>query len=230
MSRQCVGAGLLRRPGRRRARPRTRRPAATSWPRSASAGRPRRARRRTTCRVVTLRTGIVLAADGGALPRMVAAVQAVRRRPVRIGPPVHVVDSPRRLGGHRASRHRRPARARTGESRLPGAGPQPRVRRGARSRAAPAQLDPRRPASPSAWRWARWRSRCCSPAPGWSRQPRCPAGTDSCTRRSAPPSRPCCDRGRDGLSYRLRFDHSSVIPRTSAASDYNTVTRKPPDR
>ena len=50
-------------------------------------------------RVVMLRSGVVFAREGGALPQLAAAVQAIRRWTCRQRPAVRLVDPRARLGG-----------------------------------------------------------------------------------------------------------------------------------
>ena len=168
--RQLVGAGLLRRPRRRRAaedaaaQPRLPRrrlrplggrgaPGSRRRPRRLAAHRHRPGRRRRRA-----------AADG-------AAVQAVRRRAVGLGRQfmswIHLDD----WVGICVPRPDRRARPGPDTSRIAESRSQSGVRRGARTCAAPAQLDPA-PGFALASRSGRWRSRCCSRARGWSRPQR----------------------------------------------------------
>ena len=84
------------------------RPATTSSPRSASTGSAPRARRAATaCGPTSLRFGVVLAGEGGALPLMAAAVPRRLRRTARKRPPVVSVDPCRGRGRARVRCARR---------------------------------------------------------------------------------------------------------------------------
>ena len=96
---QRLGRRLLRRPGRRGARPRTAPPGSGSWPSSAGPGRRPRPRRPPAMRVVPLRVGVVLSHQGRGAGQAAPAVQAGPRRAARLRAPVPELDHPRRRGG-----------------------------------------------------------------------------------------------------------------------------------
>ena len=92
-----------------------------AWEAASAPGRELGVRR------VLARTGVVLARDGGAFPKMAAAVPARRRRRPRFGEAVDAVDPSRRRdrGARVPARERRGARC--GQSRRAGAGDAGRV-------------------------------------------------------------------------------------------------------
>ena len=105
----------------------------------ARVGGARRWRAAARTRVVLLRTGLVLARDGGALPQLALPFRLVRRRPARVGPPGTCRGSTSRLGrrwcgGRSTTSHV----SRAAESHRAGAGDQRGVRARARPRAAAA--------------------------------------------------------------------------------------------
>ncbi len=103
---------------------------AIEWEREAMAAAP-------VTRVVLLRTGVVLAREGGALPQMALPFRFFAGGPHRLGPPAGVVDSRRRLGEHGALGARRAARQRSAEHHGTRAGEQRRPRAGDRPCARP---------------------------------------------------------------------------------------------
>ena len=158
-------------------------PVLTSSPRWPGAWEQSAAPVASACRLVLLRTAMVLGPGGGALGRMLLPFKLGVGGRLGSGrqwmPWIHIDD----WVGARPAPGRGRDDGRTVQPDLTRAGPQCGVHQGAGPSAGTAHGDARCPRSPSRWRWVNCRT-CCSPASGRCRPTRMRSASASAIRAS----------------------------------------------